>query len=130
MESEEYSKQSDITIATIRSTAKRNSAMRILIYLNNNSDPYTLTEIADELDMDYGTATNNLFKLTESGFIEKVEDRMDGRTKYFKISDKKATEKAIEYYEDRQRKLKKKEEEEIRNPTVESEKPREVEEIG
>jgi len=108
MESEEeFRKHSDVTIATIRSTAKRDSVMRILTFLNNNSDACTITEISDELDMDWGTAKNSLTKLMESGFIELVEDKMDARCRYYQIADKKATEKAIEYYEDRQRKLKK-----------------------
>jgi hypothetical protein len=64
-----------------------------------------------------------------AGFVEIEEDRMDERTKYFKIADKKATEKAIELWEDRQRKTKKKEEEEKKNPKVEYEKTTEVEEI-
>jgi len=51
------------------------------------------------------------------------------RNKLFKISDKKATEKAIEYWEDRQAKLKQKEEEEMRRPKDEPLKPREVEEV-
>jgi DNA-binding MarR family transcriptional regulator len=103
--------------------------MRILVYLNNNSDAFTITEISDALDLDWGTVKWNLLKLTEAGFVEPEEDKMDKRTKHFKIADKKATEKAIEYYEDRQRKLKKQEEEEMRKPNVEPEEPREVEEV-
>ena len=127
MESEEeFRKHSDVTIATIRSTAKRDSAMRILMFLNDNSDALTITEISDGLDMDWGTAKNSLTKLVEAGFLSPEEDRMDGRTKYFRIADKKAVEKANDYYRIRQAKLKQ-EEEEKRNPKV---APTEVEEVG
>jgi hypothetical protein len=54
---------------------------------------------------------------------------MDARCKYYQIADKKATEKAIEYWEDRQRKLRKKEEENKHKPKVEPTKPTEVEEV-
>jgi DNA-binding transcriptional ArsR family regulator len=112
MESEEgkWDRQ-DITIGTILSVAKRDSAIRILKYLADNSDALTVTEISESLDMDWGTVKNQLFKLTEAGFLTLVEDKMDARCKYYQIADKKATEKAIELWEDRQRKLKKKEEE-------------------
>lgn len=123
---EEWSKTTDVTIATIRSTAKRESCMRILVCLNDNSESHTIQEVSDSLEMDWGTAKHNLLKLMEAGFIEPEEDKMDGRTKYFKITDKKAVEKAIEYYEDRQRKLKK---EGITSPKVEPVKPTEVEEV-
>ena len=126
---EEFRQHSDVTIATIRSCAKRESCMRILTFLNDNSESRTIQEVSDRLEMDWGTAKHNLTKLMEAGFVEPEEDRMDGRTKYFKISDKKAVEKAIEYYEDRQRKLKQKEEEEIRKPKVEQLKQTEVEEV-
>jgi len=130
MESEEgkWDRQ-DITIATIRSTAKRDSAIRILKHLNDNSDALTVTEISESLDMDWGTVKNQLYKLTEAGFLELVEDKMDARCKYYQIANKKAVEKAIELWEDRQRKMKKKEEEMKLHPKVEPEKPREVEEI-
>jgi DNA-binding transcriptional ArsR family regulator len=126
---EEWDKQTDITIATIRSAAKRDSAMRILAFLNNNSESRTIQEISDALEMDWGTAKHNLLKLMNAGFVELEEDKMDGRTKYFKISNKKAVEKAIEYYEGHQRKLRKKEEENKYKPKVEYEKSTEVEEI-
>jgi len=116
----------DITIGTIRSVAKRNSAIRILKHLNDNADALTVTEISESLDMDWGTVKNQLYKLTEAGFLELVEDKMDARTKYYQISNKKATEKAIEYWEDRQRKLKK---EEITKPKAEPVKRMEIEEI-
>jgi DNA-binding MarR family transcriptional regulator len=122
---EENRKSSDVTIATIRSTAKRESCMRILTYLNNNFESRTIQEVSDRLEMDWGTAKHNLTKLMEAGFVEPEEDRMDGRTRSFRILDKKATEKAIEYYEDRQRKLKQKEG--MTKPKVEPEKPTEVE---
>jgi len=130
MENEEgtWDKQ-DITIATIRSTAKRDSAIRILKHLTNNSDALTVTEISESLDMDWGTAKNQLFKLTEAGFLELVEDKMDARCKYYRIANKEAVERAIEYWEDRQRKLKKQEEENKHKPKVEPTKPTEVEEI-
>jgi DNA-binding MarR family transcriptional regulator len=126
---EEWNKQTDITIATIRSAAKRDSAMRILAFLNNNSESRTIQEISDALEMDWGTAKHNLLKLTEAGFVELVPDKMDARCKYYQIADKKATEKAIELWEDRQRKLRKKEEENKFKPKVEPTKPTEAEEI-
>jgi DNA-binding MarR family transcriptional regulator len=122
---EEWGKKSDITIATIRSTAKRESCIRILVYLNGNSVSRTIQEVSDNLEMDWGTAKHNLSKLMEAGFIEPEEDKMDGRTKYFKILDKKAVEKAIEYYEDRQRKSK--QNEGVTSPKAEP--VREVEEV-
>ena len=130
MENEEgtWDKQ-DITIATIRSTAKRDSAIRILKHLTNNSDALTVTEISESLDMDWGTAKNQLYKLTEAGFLELVEDKMDARCKYYRIANKEAVERAIEYWEDRQRKLKKQEEENKHKPKVEYEITTEAEEI-
>jgi DNA-binding MarR family transcriptional regulator len=130
MESEEENREpTGITIATIRSTAKRNSAMRILTFLNKNSDAHTITEISDELDMEWGTAQWNLMKLETCGFLELVEDKMDGRCKYYKIADKIAVEKVIELYRKRQDRIEKKEEETKLNPKVEE--PRtEVEEVS
>jgi len=119
--SEEWDRRADITIATIRSTAKRESAMRILGYLNNNSDGGTIQEISDGLDMDWGTAKPNLTKLTECGFVELVKDDMDARCRYFKIASKKAVEKALELYRIRQVKMKKKEQERKVNPEKETE---------
>jgi DNA-binding MarR family transcriptional regulator len=124
---EEWNKQGDISIATIRSTVKRDSAMRILAFLNNNTDAYTITEISDEVGINWMTTKANLLKLMEAGFIEPEKDKMDKRTRHFKIADKKATEKAIELWEVRQRKLKK--EESNPKPKVELTKPTEVEEI-
>jgi DNA-binding transcriptional ArsR family regulator len=128
MENEEgtWDKQ-DITIGTIRSVAKRDSAIRILKHLTNNSDALTVTEISESLDMDWGTAKNQLYKLTEAGFLELVEDKMDARCKYYRIANKEAVERAIEYWEDRQRKLKK--EEFNSKPKGEPVKPIEVEEV-
>ena len=124
-EDEEWQKTTDITIGSIRSASKRTSMIRILTFLNNSSDAFTYTEISDELDMDWMTCKWNCLKLQEAGFIERIDDKIDLRTHYFRIADKKATEKTLEYYEDRQRKLKKKEEEEKRNPKAEPEKPTE-----
>jgi DNA-binding MarR family transcriptional regulator len=131
-EDEEFRKSSDITIATIRSTAKRESCIRILVYLNGNSESRTIQEVSDNLEMDWGTAKHNLTKLTEAGFVTPEEDRMDGRTRSFKIADKKAVEKAIDHHRIRQVALKKQEEEEKRNPKVPEikAKPTEAEEIG
>jgi DNA-binding MarR family transcriptional regulator len=125
MESKEELSKSSVTIATIHSASKRTSAIKILIYLNNNNDVLNMTEISNGLDMDFGTVTNNLFKLTEAGFLEKIEDQLDGRTRYFRIADKKAVATAIEFWENRERKMKK---EGMTKPKVEP-KPREVEEI-
>ena len=124
-EDEEWRKQTDITIGSIRSASKRTSMIRILTFLNNHSDAFTYTEISDELDMDWMTVKWNVLKLVEAGFVSEVEDKIDLRTHYFQIADKKATEKTLEYYEDRQRKLKKQEEEEKRNPKAETVKPTE-----
>ena len=128
-EDKEWQKTTDISIASIRSCSKRTSMIRILRFLNNSSDAFTYTEISDELDMDWMTCKWNIQKLMEAGFIKEVEDKMDGRCHYFQIADKKATEKAIEYYEDRQRKLKKQEEENKYKTKVEPVNPREVEEV-
>jgi hypothetical protein len=128
-EDEEWRKQTDITIGSIRSASKRTSMIRILTFLNNSSDAFTYTEISDALDMDWMTCKWNCLKLQEAGFITEVEDKIDLRTHHFQIADKKATEKTLEYYEDRQRKLKKQEEEEKRNPKAEPIKQTEVEEV-
>jgi DNA-binding MarR family transcriptional regulator len=128
-EGEEWRKKTDVSIGTIRSTSKRTSCIRILMFLNNHSDAFTYTEISDELDLDWMTVKWNVLKLVEAGFIEQVEDKMDGRCHYFQIADKKAVEKAIEYYNIRQAKLKKQEEENKYKPKVEPEKPREVIEV-
>jgi DNA-binding MarR family transcriptional regulator len=93
MENEEVqSKKSEITWATINSTAKRKSCMRILEYLSHNSESATITEISDALDMDWMTCKCNLVKLMGAGFLELEEDKMDERTRYFKIAVLKAIE--------------------------------------
>ena len=95
---EEHWERRDISEGTIRSTAKRKSSMKILLFLKRRNRAHTVGEIADELDMDWGTVTYNLRKLLECGFIENVEDRMDGRTKYYRITDGESLDKAIELY--------------------------------
>jgi predicted transcriptional regulator len=109
-EDEEWDEQSDISIGTIRSVVKRDTAMRILAFLNKNSTAYTITEISEELGLNWMTAKSNLLKLMEAGFVEPEKDNMDKRTRYFKIADKKAVKKAIQLWEYRQRMMKKKEE--------------------
>ncbi len=94
---QEFNK-TEITKATIRSTSKRRSAMKILMFLNRENMPHTITEIANELDMDWSTVKHNLLKLMECRFLEIVEDKMDTRTRYFQIVNKEATEKAIQVY--------------------------------
>jgi predicted transcriptional regulator len=79
--------------------------------------------------MNWMTAKHNLLKLMEAGFIEPEQDKMDKRTRFFKIADKKATEKAIEYWEDRQRKMKKEETNFKPKEPVREAKPTEVEEV-
>ena len=91
-------KKTEISGATIRSTSKRRSAMKILMFLNRENMPHTITEIANELDMDWSTVKHNLLKLMECEFVEAVEDKMDSRTRYFQVVNKKATERAIELY--------------------------------
>ena len=91
---QEYDK-TEISKATIRSTSKRRSAMKILMFLDRENMPQTISEIAEALDMDWGTAKHNLLKLMECEFVEVVEDKMDSRTRYFQVVNKKATEKTI-----------------------------------
>ena len=88
----------DVSGATIRSTSKRRTAMKILIYLKWESMPHSIGEVSEGLDIVYETANYNLTKLVECGFIAKVEDKMDGRTRYFQIINKEATEEAIKLY--------------------------------
>ena len=90
--------KTEISGATIRSTSKRRSAMKILMFLDRENMPHTITEIAEELDIDWSTVKHNLLKLMECEFVELVEDKMDIRTRYFQIVNKEATEKAIELY--------------------------------
>ena len=90
--------KTEISGATIRSTSKRRSAMKILMFLDRENMPNTITEISEELDMDWSTVKHNLLKLKECEFVELVEDKMDIRTRYFQIVNKEATEKAIELY--------------------------------
>jgi DNA-binding MarR family transcriptional regulator len=101
---EDWDKKEAITIATLRSTIKRTSCMRILEYLTKNSKGDTVSEIAKKLEMEWETVKYNLVKLAKCGFLEIVRDDMDGRTKYYYIADKKATEKALELYHIKQRK--------------------------
>ena len=89
--------KTEISGATIRSTSKRRSAMKILMFLDRENMPNTITEISEELDMDWSTVKHNLLKLKECEFVETVEDKMDIRTRYFLVN-KEATEKAIELY--------------------------------
>jgi len=112
-----WKEKTDITMATIRSCAKRDFAMRILICLNKDSDDgmpvKTIQEISEELDMDWGTVQYNIWKLDEAGFVRQDPDAMDKRTQYYKIVDRVATEKAIKFYKE---KLKRDEEWEKRHP--------------
>ena len=90
--------KTEISGATIRSTSKRRYAMKILMFLDRENTPNTITEISEELDMDWSTVKHNLLKLKECEFVENVEDKMDTRTRYFQVVNKEATEKAIELY--------------------------------
>ena len=90
--------KTEISGATIRSTSKRRSAMKVLMFLDREDMPNTITEIAEELDMDWSTVKHNLLKLMDCEFVEIVEDKMDTRTRYFQVVNKEATEKAIELY--------------------------------
>ena len=90
--------KTEISGATIRSTSKRRSAMKVLMFLDRENMPNTITEISEELDIDWSTVKHNLLKLMECEFVELVEDKMDIRTRYFQIVNKEATEKAIELY--------------------------------
>ena len=94
---QEFNK-TEISGATIRSTSKRRSAMKILMFLNREDMPHIISEIAEALDMDWGTAKHNLLKLMDCKFVDIVEDKMDARTRYFQVVNKEATEKAIELY--------------------------------
>ena len=87
--------KTEISGATIRSTSKRRTTMKVLMLLNRESMPHTITEISEELDMDWSTVKHNLLKLKECQFIENVEDKMDTRTRYFQVVNKEATEKEI-----------------------------------
>jgi predicted transcriptional regulator len=91
-------KKVEISDATIRSTSKRRSAMKVLMFLNRENMPHTITEIAEGADIDWGTAKHNLVKLMECHFVGIVEDKMDTRTRYYQVADKEATKKAIELY--------------------------------
>jgi DNA-binding transcriptional ArsR family regulator len=94
--------RSDINGATIRSTSKRRTAMKILIYLKRENDwegmPLSIGDISEGLDIAWETTSYNLTKLVECGFIAKVEDKMDARTRYFQVVNKEATGKAIKLY--------------------------------
>ena len=94
----EYWEKREISDGTIHSTSKRKTNMKILLFLKRENEVQTVGEIANKLDMDWGTATYNLQKLLECGFVENVEDRMDGRTKYYRIIEGKSLDKVIELY--------------------------------
>ena len=98
MEREQEFGRSDISGATIRSTSKRRTPMKILLYLEGESMPHSIGEVSEGLDIVYETANYNLNRLVDCGFIARVEDRMDGRTRHFQIVNKEATEQAIELY--------------------------------
>ena len=72
--------------------------MKVLMFLDRENMPNTITEISEELDIDWSTVKHNLLKLMDCEFVEIVEDKMDSRTRYFQIVNKEATEKAIELY--------------------------------
>lgn len=95
----------EVSGGSIRSTAKRRTALRLLLFLKRVKEkdnlPLPTGEIAESLDMDWGTAKHSLEKLTECGFLEIVPDEMDGRMQYFQIANEKATEKVIELYKRR-----------------------------
>ena len=84
--------KTEISGATIRSTSKRRSAMKVLMFLDRKNMPHTITEISEELDMNWSTVKHNLLKLMDCEFVEIVEDKMDTRTRYFQVVNKEATD--------------------------------------
>ena len=100
MEEEHWGKR-EISEATIYSTSKRKTCMRILLFLKRENKVKTVGDIAEKLDMDWGTVTYNLKKLVDCGFVKNVEDRMDGRTRYYRNIEGKSLNKVIELYSKR-----------------------------
>lgn len=86
---------------TIAALVKRRNAMKILIFLNSSEDVFYLQEIADNLNMNEMTAFGNLSKLIDAGVVKKMENKVDARTKYYEIVDKKRAEKVIDKYKQR-----------------------------
>jgi DNA-binding MarR family transcriptional regulator len=95
---EDFIEKAPISEGTIRSTAKRRTAIKILMLLKKDSEVHTTSEVSEILGLDWGTASFNLQRLLECGFLETVPDKMDARTKYFRIADQKNSDKAIELY--------------------------------
>ena len=84
--------------ATISAIVKRKNAMKILLFLNNSEDAFYLQEIADTLDMNEMTAFSNLSRLIDAEIVKKTETKVDFRTKYYEVIDKKLAEKVIDKY--------------------------------
>ena len=84
--------------ATISAIVKRKNAMKILLFLNNSEDVFYLQEIADNLDMNEMTAWSNLSRLIDAEIVRKTETKVDSRTKYYEVIDKKLAEKVIDKY--------------------------------
>lgn len=87
--------------SAIAAISKRRNVMKILLFLTNDKDKeetYYLQRIADELDICEMTAFQNLAKLIDAGIVEKSETKVDMRTKYYSVVNKKLAERAIEKY--------------------------------
>lgn len=98
MESDRNWKETISEKATISAIAKRRNAVKILIFLTKNDDAFYLQEVADTLDMNEMTAFSNLSKLVDAGMVVKSGVKVDARTKYYEVMNKKLAEKVIEKY--------------------------------
>jgi predicted transcriptional regulator len=99
-ESEESTKtEIKVSEATIREIAKRKTAVRILKYLLEENEVKYTQEVADDLDIDPASADFYLKKLVCCDLIKEDEQRVDHRVRYYRISNKSAVERALEYYQ-------------------------------
>jgi DNA-binding MarR family transcriptional regulator len=97
MSFEEEKNQTGIE-GNIEAISNRKNPMKVLMFLLKFDKLYYTTEIAKELNMNWFTVEANLYKLNDAGLVEIVENDVDKRLKFWKVTNEASSEKAIELY--------------------------------
>ena len=84
--------------ANIEVISTRKNPMKVLMFLLKTDKLCYITEIAEELGMNWFTIEANLYKLNDARLVEIVETDVDKRLKLWRVVDKDGSEKAIELY--------------------------------
>ena len=84
--------------ANIEVISTRKNPMKVLMFLLKTDKLCYITEIAEELGMNWFTTEANLYKLSDARLVEIVETDVDKRLKLWRVIDKVGSEKAIELW--------------------------------